>query len=506
MNNKVRRKLAAEKRRIAGRLVAALDGGGDQPVLTASNIHYEIADKTRAIAHGGIGAIHRLVLNVGLPKQIDESLRIFKVHKPYFESDHVLNIAYNTLCGAQRLQDLELRRNDRNFLDALGAKSIPDPTTAGDFCRRFTPVSIGALMDAINEVRLGVWKRQGEEFTVRTAIIDADGTTVPTEGECKAGMDISYDGVWGYGALIVSLANTAEPLYISNRGANRPSHEGVVPLFDQAIALCRRGGFKSFRLRGDTDFSLTSEFDRWDDDGVRFVFGWDSRKNMIAWADSAPEDLYAELVERAKRAIATKPRAKPERVKDRIVKERGFKVIEPEAEAVVDFDYMPSACKKDYRVVALRKNLLIKRHGEIEATEVRYFFYITNDRSLSCHEIVDEARQRCNQENLIAQLKGGLRALHAPVNTLVANWAYMVMASLAWTIKAWVALLLPISARWGARHRAERDRILRMEFRTFVAAFIHVPAQVVLAGRRIILRMLAWNMWQPTFFRLLDAV
>jgi hypothetical protein len=121
-----------------------------------------------------------------------------KFHKPYCESDHVLNIAYNTLCGAQRLQDLELRRNDRNFLDALGAKSIPDPTTAGDYCRRFTPVSIAALMDAINVVRLGVWKRQGDEFTARTAIIDADGTTVPTEGECKAGMDISYDGVWGY--------------------------------------------------------------------------------------------------------------------------------------------------------------------------------------------------------------------------------------------------------------------------------------------------------------------
>ena len=116
-----------------------------------------------------------------------------------------------------------------------------------------------------------------------------------------------------------------------------------------------------------------------------------------------------------------------------------------------------------------------------------------------------EARQRCDQENLIAQLKGGVRALHAPVNTLHANWAYMVMAALAWSLKAWVALELPIAPRWRSRHEAEQRQLLRMDFRTFLGAFINVPCQIVTSGRRVIYRLLAWNPWQYLFLRFVDA-
>jgi hypothetical protein len=125
---------------------------------------------------------------------------------------------------------------------------------------------------------------------------------------------------------------------------------------------------------------------------------------------------------------------------------------------------------------------------------------------MTCSEVVQEARGRCNQENLIAQLKGGVRALHAPVNTLHANWAYMVMAALAWSLKAWMALLVPVSPRWAHAHLEQRRRLLTMDFRTFVAAIIHIPCQIIRAARRIRYRMLAWNEWQGTFFRLLDAI
>jgi len=239
----VRRKLAKEKRRIERRLASAVRVNYGAPVLSARNFDYEIADKAGAIAHGGIGLIHRVVHAVGLTRRIDASLELLKIHKPYYESDHVLNIAYNVLFGGQRLEDIELRRNDRVLLDALGTESLPDPTTSGDFCRRFDSQSINALMDAINETRLYVWNKQNESFRQQTARIDADGTIVPTTGECKQGMEISYNGTWGYSALVVSLANTGEPLYLENHGANRPSHEGVIGLFDRAIVLCQRGGF-----------------------------------------------------------------------------------------------------------------------------------------------------------------------------------------------------------------------------------------------------------------------
>jgi hypothetical protein len=496
----IRRKIQAEKRKIARRLENAVQVKFAGPVLSATNIHYELADRTNAIAHGGIDAVHRLVNKLGLAERVNAALHLLKVHVPYYESDHVLNLAYNGLCGGRTLDDIEVRRNDRNYLDALGTTSIPDPTTAGDFCRRFTAGNVELLMGAINETRLEVWKRH-PTLTRETARIDADGTLVTTLGECKEGMDIDHAGKWGYSTLQVLLANTAEPLFLCNRSGNRPSHEGVIGYFDKSIALCRRAGFADILLRGDTDFSLTAAFDRWSDDKVRFIFGNDANDTMKAWAGSAPDDMYQELVREAERIIKTKARERPENVKQRIVVERGFEDIRLKGEEVIDFDYRPRKCKRTYRVVAVRKNLSHERHELVLFEEVRYFFYITNDFTLSNEQVVKKANQRCNQENLIQQLKDGVRALHAPVNTLNADWAYMVMASPGWSLKAWIALTLSIHARWRERHVEEQRQLLRMELRTFLAAFINVPCQILRTSRRLVYRLLAWNLWQHVFFR-----
>ena len=209
--------------------------------------------------------VARLVKKLGVADEVGSSLRLLAVHKPYYEPDHVLNVAYNALCGGRTLDDIELRRRDRVFLDGIGVKSLPDPTTAGDFCRRFDAPSVMALQEAVNRARLGAWAAQPASFFAPPAVIDADASIVPTDGETREGMDISYNGLWGYSALMVSFANTKEPLYFKLSGANRPSHEGVVALYDRSIALCRQAGFTDVLLRGDTDFSLTAEFDRWDD-------------------------------------------------------------------------------------------------------------------------------------------------------------------------------------------------------------------------------------------------
>jgi len=509
MSHKRRRRTAqlrAEATAIGRRLERAVMPNFTGPVLGRANIAYELSERTKGTAHGGIGAIAKLVDACGLAGEIDGSLELLKLHKPYYESDHVLNIAYNALCGGQRLEDIEARRCDAVFLDGLGTESLPDPTTAGDFCRRFDPDAVLALQEAINRARLKVWRRQPASFFDQPAVIDADASIVATDAQTKQGMDIAYNGIWGYSALLVSLANTKEPLYLGLRGANRPSHEGVIDYYDRAIALCRQAGFTQIRLRGDTDFSLTTELDRFDDDGVRFVFGYDAHANLIKRAEGADEKIYHELVTRAEAQLATTARARPANVKDEIVRARNYKVLRQTAQDVVEFAYRPGSCDRDYRVVALRKNISVERGENVLFSEYRYFFYITNDHDLTADEVINQARQRCNQENLISQLKSDVRALHAPVNTLNANWAYMTMAALAWSLKAWSALLLPVTPRWAERHNEQRRRLLTMEFRTFRQAFIEIPCQIIRTGRRVRWRILTYNPSLGAFFRLVDTL
>jgi hypothetical protein len=192
--------------------------------------------------YGGIGVVHTMVQKLGLDKAINK-LNLLKFNVPYHESDHVLNIAYNVLLGGKRLEDIELRRNDEVFLDALGAQRIPDPTTAGDFTRRFDEHDNLKLMDAINSVRERIWPTVPGLFRGWT-YIDIDGTLTGTLGECKEGMDISYKGIWGYHPLIISLANTKEVLYIVNRPGNVPSHQDSAIWLDRSISLVSKHASK----------------------------------------------------------------------------------------------------------------------------------------------------------------------------------------------------------------------------------------------------------------------
>jgi hypothetical protein len=460
-----------------------------QPILAARNIRYDMAERTRAIDCGGLGAFHLLARQTGLVRAIDRALHLLKRHVPYHESDHVLNIAYNTLTGGTCLGDIETRRQDGAYMDALGAQRIPDPTTAGDFTRRFAEKDVAALMEAINGRRVAMWKKRLSHEERREAILDTDGIIAATTGECKQGMAMSYTGVWGYHPLIVSLANTLEPLYLVNRPGNRPSHEGAAMWMDRAVALVRRGGFERACLRGDTDFSLTGHFDCWTDDGVRFAFGIDARENLVKIAEALDKTAWTAL-RRPGRAAQGPPRRRPENVKQRIVVENGYEDIRLQGEAVAEFLYRPTKCRRAYRVVVLRKNLSVAQGQSVLWADIRCFFYITNIEEMTREEVVLFCDARCNQENLIEQLKNGLNALRMPVGDLVSNGAYMVMASLAWTLKAWFALLV--------RDARRREALLTMEFRRFLHGIARIPAQIVRTGRQIVYRLLGYNAWAGT--------
>jgi hypothetical protein len=482
--------LRNRKRRIERRLAPRNWEDQLQPMMRGSNIHYELSGKSGATSYGGMGAMHTMVQGLGLVQEIDQHLELLKIHLPYHESDHVLNVAYNILSGGARLEDIELRRQDESFLNGLGAQRIPDPTTAGDFTRRFGVEDLTTLQECINRTRQRVWQQQPAGFLAE-AFIDVDGTIAQTYGECKGGMALSYKGIWGYAPLTVSLANTREVLYLVNRPGNAASHQDSVAWIDRAIDLVRPVAGR-ITLRGDTDFTHTAQLDRWEQEGIFFILGMDAHPKAVALAEALSERSWRPLARLPKYEILTEPRRRPQRVKEQMVVQKGYLNQKLVAESVSDLTYQPGKCQQKYRLVILRKNLSVQKGERVLFDEVRYFFYLTNRWDLSVEEIVSLANGRCDQENVIEQLKNGVNAMRMPVNDLVSNWAYMVMAALAWNLKAWYGLLVP-----------DRDRgmeLVRMEFRRFLHAIILLPVQIIRAGRKIVYRLLGYNGWLKDFF------
>ena len=484
--------------RILGRLQRAIEKRLDRsnfpdhdgPVMNTPNIHYEMADRTRAIECGGIGAFHTLCENVSLPSTINRNVNVLKRHLPYHESDHVLNISYNTLTGGKCLEDIENHRNNEAYLNALGALRVPDPTTAGDFTRRFSRSDVCDLMESLNQTRALVWRRTIPKRDRELAIVDIDGVVAETTGECKQGMDIAYNAIWGYHPLIISLDNTGEPIYLVNRSGNRPSHDGAVPWIDKAVELTSRI-FKYTMLRGDTDFSLTEHFDRWTDSGLLFAFGYDAMPNLKTIAGKLSAERWDKLERRQKHAPEGPSRSRPENVKQKIVQERGFENLVLEEEHVAEFPYSPTKCDRTYRMIVLRKTIEVREGQKHLFNEERYLFYVTNIEDISPEEVVFLNNDRCNQENLIGELANGLNAMRMPAGDLNSNWAYMVMAALAWTLKAWFALHVWL--------REDRSELLRMSFRKFVNKVIRVPCQIVRSGRQVIYRILGYTDWTRAF-------
>lgn len=483
MNAKDRETLKHRQAELDARLDPRWQPETAAPLLFGTPVCYEISNRVNAIECGGIGVMVQLVRHLGLPDSIDQAIDLLKRHRPYHDSDHVLNMTFNVLAGGHSLEDLELLRQNVAYMDALNAKRIPDPTTERDYLRRFADEDVESLMDGINAARSRVWMAR-PAASRRLALIDVDGTNVVTTGECKQGADFSYKGTWGYGPLVLSLANTQEVLYTVNRSGNEPSHAGAVKWIDKSVAWTREAKFEVARVRGDTDFSLTTQFDRWTAEKVQFVFGMDANKHFVGRAKERSKNDWGPLKRPTGKPLTRSPRMRRPNVKEKKVQERCYLNYRLVEEHITEISYKPRKAKGEYRMVILRKRLNVERGQQKLEDEIRYHFYVTNvsAKELSAEEVVFQSNARCHQENLIEQLKNGVRATQMPAGDLVSNWAYMVIGSLAWNLKVWLGLTLP--EKTGSR------ALVKMEFRRFVKEVMCVTAQILRTGRRTVFRLL----------------
>ena len=369
MTNKIRKAIKTRKENLLLRL---MENGSvlAKPMIRTDKIKYDYSDKIQGMNFGGIGVVLTFFENSGLVKLLDDNLNFFKIHKPYHESDHVLNLILNTLCGGECLDDLELLRNNPAYLDALGAVRIPDPTTAGDFLRRFDEDSIMELLKINNEINQRVWKFGNIKTKKEIGIIDIDGKLEKTFGECKEGIDMTYKGFWGFSNLLLTEATTGVHLYSICRPGNFLSQTDATKWINKGIKLVSDNFLKLY-LRGDSAYSLTKNFDEWDRDLVTFTFGYDAHPNIVEIAKSIENKAW-------KRIYRTKIegktlREKKQRYKEQKVIEREYLNKRLEREYVSEIEYKPGKCKNNYRLIIVKKILKVSQGYLNLGKEIRYF-------------------------------------------------------------------------------------------------------------------------------------
>ena len=300
-------------------------------------------------------------------------------------------------------------------------------------------------------------------------------------------MALSYKGIWGFAPLVITEATTGAHVCIVNRPGNHTSHTDAAFWIDRAIESTRHS-FRNIYLRGDTAFCLTHKFDDWTERGVRFAFSCPAHQNLVKIAENLPAAKWRTFERHRK----SRSKVSGRNYKMEEVIERGYRNLRLQTEHIQEFDYQPTRCRRNYRVLVVRKTIRVERGQRRLFNEHRYFFYLTNITDASADSLVRFALRRCNHENRIEQLKNGVHALRMPCADFQANWAYMIILAMTWNLKIWLGLMIP--------DNDSRDRVIRMEFKNFLNRLVNIPCQIIRTGRQVIYRFLSYSDWIPHLF------
>jgi hypothetical protein len=456
-------------------------------------LHIEGDPRGEITHYGGLVLAQQFVRRFQVAQRLDNALTLFKRHAPYHESDHVLALAYTLYADGTCLEDQAVLQGSEAVRRMVGACRIPDPTTAGDFLRRFRTVqNVERLSGVTDEVEEAVWsklpgkirrRRKKHEF----ALVDLDGHIKRLYGVQKEGADFSYDGRWSYQPLVVSLGGSGECLKVVNQpGSARPS-DAAAQALKEVLPRVRRH-FRNAIVRGDTDFDRSDVFKAVMEEKAYFAIGGRVHPNRAALAQRIAEKNWKPFFPRAER----KPRSEFPRHgrtanhRRHKAAKRGFRTLRTIAQWLSEIDYQPHGLDAPCRMI-VRRVLIEETDGQGALFQhFRYRLVLTNlPRSYTARQIIDVTYQRCDQENVIEQFGHGIAGWRMPVAEFMGNSAWLQIARLAWNLGKWIAqIALP-------------SEVVRWEWKRFRRHFVYIAAKVLKLGRSWVVRLAGSHRFLP---------
>lgn len=453
-------------------------------------LHTEVDERSIVTPYGGLTLFSDFVRRFRVRQRIDAHVGVLKIHLPYRESDHVLAQAANLYVGGTCIEDMANLQHSEGVKRILGAYRLPDPTTGGDFLRRFdeavNPGSLSDLRAAVDEVQGEVWKKLRRRHKRGCAVVDLDGHTKELYGMQKQGADFNHKGKWSYQVLLASMGGTGECLALRNQPGNQRSSE-VAPEVLEDLLPRMKPHFKDVLVRADSDFDRANVREACEAHEAYFAFVGREFKNRPAIADSIPEQDWRPFRTKAKRQKVKaknepgfRSRRKKHNRRRRRARQRNYKELKLVRQWMTEVPWSPPDTDKTYRLV-IRCQLIEHRQGQQHLfDDYRYRYVVTNlPESYSTRDVIDETYERCDQENVIEQMKNALVAWRMPVAEFAGNCAWLENARLAWNIGKWIAQL------------SLEPEVVRWEWKRFRQAFVYLAAQVIKRGRQIWVRFSA---------------
>jgi hypothetical protein len=454
--------------------------------------HVEVDSRSTVTAYGGLVLVAALLSKLKVAAVINSTVKVLKMHLPYHESDHVIALALNLYVGGRCLEDQANLQQSEAVRRLLKASRIPDPTTAGDFLRRFSedanPGSCRSLRQANDTIQDRAWKeiarekrRQSKESEPRWTAVDLDGKLRELKGTQKEGADFSHKGTWSYHPLVVSLSDTGEVLAMRNRPGNQRSSNGAAEVLDAVLPRVKAAHGPWILVRGDADFDRADLREACERAGTFFAVVAKGYSNRVEIAESLPEEAWTPFETRAARHQAQKEknrayrrRRKKKNLKRERATERNYTELRQTRQWVAEVPFSPPDTDKTYRLVLRRKETEHHQGQQHIFDQDRYGWVLTNlPESIPPEDVIDATYQRCDQENIVEQLGSGVAAWRMPVAEFAGNCAWLEIARLAWNLGKWIAqLALPAE-------------VVRWKWKRFRHAFVTVPAKVVKRSQQI---------------------